>query len=67
MVLWSFLFYVYALTQDEDHEVRDGEREEVIVCGRVHRLVLDDDQADRDVADDASDEDADVEERQRNK
>ena len=31
----------------------------------MHRLVLDDDEADGDVADDAGDEDADVEERQR--
>ena len=53
------------LTQDQDHEIRDGEGKEVVVGGRVHRLVLDDDEADGDVADDAGDEDADVEERQR--
>ena len=52
-------------TQDQDHEIWDGQGEEVVVGGRVHRLVLDDDEADGDVADDAGDEDADVEERQR--
>ncbi len=51
------------LTEHKDHEIRDGEREEVIVCGRVHRLVLDDDEADGHVADHAGDEDDNVQER----
>ena len=45
------------LTEDEHHEVGAGEAEEVVVGGRVHRLVLHDDQAHRDVARHAAHED----------
>ena len=46
-------------------QVRDGEIGEVDVCGRVHVLVLEDDEDGRDVAEDPDDEDGGVHHRDR--
>ena len=50
-------------TQYYDHEVRHGEGDEVVVHGGVEVGAAEDDEADREVAEHARDEDRDVEER----
>ena len=48
------------VTEQKDSQVGDGQWEEVAICGRVHRRVAYDDDADGDVAHDARDEDQNV-------